>query len=84
MHTWPYDDVATTTSCELNQSANIVHLSPMPGPSNARERAASNELHTPGPPAKTSREESNGDNDTISIHADEDVEQDKAIDKFFR
>ena len=54
-------------------------LSPMPGLSNVKKRAASNELPTPAPPAKTSRE----DHDTISIYADENIEQDEFTNKSF-
>eukprot|EP00112_Aurelia_sp_Birch-Aquarium-sp1_P021700 Seg5905.2 transcript_id=Seg5905.2/GoldUCD/mRNA.D3Y31 product="hypothetical protein" protein_id=Seg5905.2/GoldUCD/D3Y31 len=63
----------STSSIGSNQSS-----APKPGPSNERKRAATSKEHNQSePPAKTPRDEENGDDDTISIHANEDLEQDK-------
>ena len=57
--------------------------SPMSGPSNIRTWAASDELQTPEPPAKSSKEGESDNDDIISIHADQDLEHDNAADKNF-
>eukprot|EP00112_Aurelia_sp_Birch-Aquarium-sp1_P019244 Seg472.5 transcript_id=Seg472.5/GoldUCD/mRNA.D3Y31 product="hypothetical protein" protein_id=Seg472.5/GoldUCD/D3Y31 len=63
----------STSSIGSNQSS-----APKPGLSNKRKRAATSKEHNLSePPAKTHRDEENGDDDTISIHANEDLEQDK-------
>ena len=49
-----------------------------PGPSNERKRGATaKEQNSSEPPAKSTREDEKGDDDTLSIHANEDIELDK-------
>ena len=76
----PTGHIESTGQSLLSTSSSIENeiSAPKAGPSNERKRAATNnEQNTSEPPAKTTRDEENGDDDTISIHANEDLEQDK-------
>ena len=53
----------------------------MPGPASVRKWAASNELQTPEPEAKSSKEGESHNDDIIRIHAGQDLEYDNAADK---